>query len=688
VTIRYRVSDGVCVLQLDSPPLNTITFELLEELRSALRRATKDAEAGGIVITGNSRHFSAGADINLFKRISGAEDAIRTSRVFQEAFQEIEDSPKPVVAALAGTVIGGALELALACHFRVATQDARLTFPEVNLGINPGSGGTQRLPRLIGLDAALGMLLRGERVSAQKALEMGLVDDICQSDQLMKRARNLLHCHPEPRKTSRLVDRLSDTEANKASIDKAGERVAKSRPEIIAPSKILDVVKTGMEESFQAGLAGEQQAFAECMETPATRNKIYLFFATRQTTKLPELSEAKPMPVAKAAVVGMGTMGAGIAHALMLNGLPVVVLDEDPLALDRGATRIGSSIEKRVADGKLAQRRADDMLSLLSTTSRWQDLADSDFVIESVFEDVGVKRSVLEQLEQVCGQQTVFATNTSTLSLDVLSALMRHPERLVGLHFFNPAHRMPLVEVIRRPDTPADVLATSLQLAKRLRKTPVVVANREGFVVTRVFVPYLQEAFQLLEEGAGAREIDAAAVGFGFPMGPLQLIDMAGLDILIHSHRVLERTFAWHGPLSPVAVGLFERGHHGQKTGSGVYWYDPGDRTPRQSRVTTELVAEARRETARPRRQISTEEITERLVLRMVSEAFWVMEEHVARCHSDVDVATVLGIGFPDFRGGAIKYAQDNGVSKTRQRLEQFAIQHGQRFRPCDALRE
>ena len=685
--LDYQVSDGVCLLRLNSPPLNTLTFRLLDQLRAAVRQANADPDVRGIVIAGGADHFSAGADVHLFQQLTSAEDAIRLARVFQEAFEEIEDSAKPVVAAVAGNVVGGALELAMACHYRVAAAGARLGMPEVNLGINPAAGGTQRLPRLAGPEAALQMLLTGAVVDAAHALESGLVDAVLPGGQELDGARQLLRSAPV-RKTREREDKVADPAARNAAYAKASEIIAHVRPEVVAPQKILECVRTGLEESFAAGLRREQTAFAECMDTLGAQNKIHLFFATRQTSKLPELADAAGAAVDSAAVVGVGTMGTGIAQALLAAGVRVTLLDQDEATVQKGLQRIRSALEKRAADGKLPRERAERMIALLSATSHWQDAAEVGLVVESVFEDPGVKRSVLKRLEAVCTPDTILATNTSTISLDELAAGLSHPDRLIGLHFFNPAQRMPLVEVIRRETTPPQTLATAVQLCRAMRKTPVLVKNREGFLVNRVFVPYLQEAFSLLEEGATAPEIDAAAVEFGFPMGPLALIDMAGLDILVHAQRVLHHALRYHGPLSPIAVRLVQRGHLGQKTGTGVYRYESGSHTPLASSETADVIAEVREESGRQPREIGREEITERLVLRMVGEAFRVLEEGIARSESDLDVAMVLGTGFPDFRGGVVKYARDVGLDKIRKRLEQLAAECGERFLPSHLLRE
>jgi len=698
------------MLRLNAPPVNAITFALLDELRAAVRKAGADAAVRGVVIAGDERHFSAGADVNLFREMRCAEDVVRMSRVFQEAMQEVEDSPKPAVAAVAGKVLGCAVELAAACHYRISTCDAQFSMPEVTLGINPGAGATARLPRLIGVEHALRMLLTGGPIGAEEAQKIGLVDALCGPDELIERARELAGHGGPAHRTRERAERIGDKAANDAAFAAAGKLLAKVRPEFVAPRLILEAVRAGVEDSFEAALRKEQEAVPECMATAATRNKLYLFFATRDTGKLgdPGLKSEIRNPkseIGQAAVVGMGSMGTGIAQAFILAGVPVVALDEDEAALARGRERIARSLERRVAEGKLPHDRAERTLGLLSTTADWAKLATADWVAEAVFEQLAAKRTVLARLEEVCRPDAVIASNTSTLSLDRLAEGMRHPWRLVGMHFFNPAHAMPLVEVIRREATPPEVVAAALRLAKTLRKTPVLVRNREGFLVNRIFIPYLKEAFWLLEEGAAAEAIDAAMVDFGFPMGPLALSDMAGLDILAATDAVLSRAFPRHGGPSAIVTRLVSQGRLGQKAGGGVYDYAPGDHTPRENRGTARLLSSLQRHPhptlspgeraeqvigirRRAPREIGAGEIAQRLVMRMVAEAFWVLGEGIAQRESDIDVAMVLGTGFPDFRGGVLKHARDLGMDAVRAELAKLACDVGQRYALPEESRE
>jgi 3-hydroxyacyl-CoA dehydrogenase len=421
------------------------------------------------------------------------------------------------------------------------------------------------------------------------------------------------------------------------------------------------------------------------MASRATQNKIYVFSASRQTAKIPELQSAAAARITEAGVLGMGTMGAGIAQAMVAAGLRVTACDQSQSALEAGAARIRGSLQRRVAQGKLAAQDAEAAWARLATSIDVQSLAGAELVVEAVFEDVAVKRAAIARLEAVCPAGTIIASNTSTINLDVLAEGMRHPERLVGLHFFHPAQQMPLVEVVRCRATPAGVVATALRLSKAIGKTPVLVENREGFVVNRLFIPYLVEAFWLLEEGVGPARIDRAMVDFGFAMGPLQLIDMSGLDILEKTHAIMRRAFPYFGDLPPLVGRLVEGGHLGQKTGAGVYRYEPHDHTSHPHSLTEQAVARAR-DGRGSAAGIEGKEIVSRLMLRMVAEAFRLLEERIVRRAADVDVAMVLGTGLADFRGGVLRYASDLGLERVLGELRRLAEQCGPRYTPCRTL--
>lgn len=694
--IEQELCGQICVLRLHNPPLNTIDDDLLVMLGEAIACVASDTTVEAILLTGGPDHFSAGADIHLFEKLGSADDARSISARFQEAFQAIENCGKPVVCALAGNVMGGALELAMACHRRIATPDARFSLPEIRLALLPGAGGTQRLPRLVGPQRALEMMLTGKPISATEALEHGLLDAVCHGDEFVDYAAGLVDPGKPPRRTCDSVwgedETALDTALNTA------EPLLRTHPaEVIAPQRIVNCVAAGLRESFDAGLLAERNAFAECAQSRAAKNRIYAFFATRHTAKLPELADIETRTIEQAAVIGMGSMGTGITQALASAGVPVTVFDEASESIEKALDRIAQSLKRRVASGKLNQDKADATLACITAAEDLSAIQNADMVIESVFEMLEVKQGVLRGIEKVCRDDAIVATNTSTLSLDQLAEAMHIPDRLIGMHFFNPAHSMPLVEVIRREGTSPEVVATTVHFAKRLRKTPVLVNNREGFLVNRVFVPYLVEAFALLEEGVPPRAIDGSMVQFGFPMGPLTLSDMTGIDIVVHAHRELHKAFPYHGSLPEVAHRLVAMGRTGQKGGAGVYCYEPGNKAALDDPQLAEIVGasressqnagkEADHESAQP--SLTSDAITSRLVGRMVAEAFRVLEENVARSEADLDAAMILGTGFPDYRGGIVRYARDCGLDTVLQELENLSTVCSERYAPSSYLRE
>lgn len=684
--IDYTTAGGVALLTFDNPPLNVLTPELLDTLCRAVDRANGDPDVKGIVITGTPDHFTSGMDINIFREMKNPEEAEKLSGRVQSVFGHIEASEKPVAAAMAGMVMGGALECALAARFRVCTTTTRCSMPEITLGILPGAGGTQRLPRLVGPEKAFGMMLSGRPVAADDALAAGLVDAVTEPSKLLDTARRMVLSGDIPERSGRRTGNISDTVRNEAAFESAGKTACKVHPEIIAPHKIIQAVRTGITGSFEAGLESERKGFAACMATTAAKNRISNFFASRATAKVDELASVKPSSVATVAIIGMGTMGSGIAQTFAAADKTVLVSDIDRAHAEKGVAVIEKSLARKVSRGFLNREKADAILGRIIISDEWKRLAEADLVIEAVVEDTAIKQALFETIGAVCTPETVIASNTSTIDLDLFAEKLPRPERLVGMHFFNPAHSMPLVEVIRRKESDPAVVATVLHLTGELRKTPVLVNNSVGFVVNRLFIPYAAEAYRLLEEGAGPEEIDAAMTGFGFPMGPLALIDMTGIDILAFTTAQLCAAFPRHIPLPAVAAKLVDEGLLGQKSGCGVYRYEEGSRKPLPSGRTAEIIGEIKTSNTTPHRSFTREQITDRLVFRLVAEGFRVAEERVALREADIDVAMVLGIGFPDFRGGVIRFAHDRGLKNVIKKLESLASGYGERYEPCNYL--
>jgi len=661
--LQTHIQDRVAILRLQGPAGNAINEALLDALEQAVAWANQQPRVQAALLAGSREHFSSGADLRIFRRIEGPDDARAVSRRFQQALQVVEDSALPIVAALSGRVLGCALEVALACHYRVCADSARLGSPEVRFGINPGAGATQRLPRLIGIEQALKMMLGGKAISAAEALELGLVDQVCRAEELLEAALAAARGAAARRQTSRLVPQPVEPAAREQLFRRADRQIESVPAEIVAPREIVSLVRLGVEQSVEAGLRGEQDAFAK---PPAS-----------------EQSSGKEEAVRRAAVVGLGTMGQGIARAFAAAGVDVLAVERDQAALQGALEKLKQNLQRSVQAGRMQPEKAQALLGRIVPIADWGQLSGAEVAVEAVFEDATLKREVIGRLEEVLDARALIATNTSTLSLDVLGQDMRRPERLVGLHFFNPAHRMPLVEVIRHAKLAPGVLGRAVSLVRRLGKTPVVAGNREGFVVNRIFIPYLKEAFWLVEEGVDPQVVDQAVTRFGFPMGPISLADMAGLDILARTDEVLRRAFPRHGALSSIVDRLVGAGHLGQKSGAGVYKYRPGDYTPLPHPAARQIIASVRSESsvagvASP----SLRQIARRLVLRMVVEAFWVLAEGVARRGCEIDAAMVLGTGFPDYRGGPMQFAVQMGRERLLAELEQLRAAHGERFLP------
>ncbi len=565
------------------------------------------------------------------------------------------------------------------------------------------------------------MLLTGAAIDAPTALIRGLIDVIAEPHQWLTAAEaqyNTFESRAAAEtvvgdrlarwRTSRRVDRLGSAAEREAARRWADDLIAQARPELIAPREILETVRLGVEESSDAGFRAEGPAFARCMATAAAQDKSYLFMARKAADKSRHIAPAttaaaRPIsdtaacpksdaaalpspPIRRAAVVGLGTMGAGIAQALAEAGIDVVGIDPSAAAVASAQTRIEQSWQRRRSQGKLDPQKHKEVASRLRLTVAAEPDSPCDLLIEAVVEDPVLKREVLARGEAAVAPEGVVATNTSTINLDDLAPALKRPTRFLGMHFFHPAQSMPLVEVVPHAGTTSEVAAAAVALVKRLRKTPLVAANREGFVVNRLFIPYLKEAFWLLHEGAAAEQIDRAMTDFGFAMGPLRLIDMSGLDILVKTDVVMRRAFPYHGPLPPVAARLVERNLLGQKTSAGVYRYDPGDRTPRPNPAAEEIIAAVRREQPRDV-AVAASDIADRMLLRLAVEAFRALDEQLVGRPGDLDVALVLGTGLADFRGGPLRYAHRRGLNDVIARLLSFERLHGARFAPPPSLR-
>ncbi len=660
--VSYQLIGPVAVLHFTNPPVNGLSHAVRRELSEALARALADDGVAGIVLTGGPTLFSGGADIREFGTpASQAEPNLR------QLIEQVENSTRPVVAAIGGLCLGGGLELALAAHYRVASSTAKLGLPEVKLGLIPGAGGTQRLPRLLGVERALALITGGEPVPAATLAGSALLDGLVDGDPIPV-AVELAGSGHAPRRSR---DLPLDAGVLATHCAATRTRLAGARPALPAPRRAVDAVEAGA-RSFDDGLAMERALFLELMQSPESAGLRHAFFAERQAGKIPDVPESvAPRPLERAAVIGAGTMGSGIAICFLNAGIPVTLLETDQPALDRGIARIGAVYEAQLKKGKLSGEERDRRMALLTPTLAYDVLWPADIAIEAVFESWDAKQAVFQSLDRALRPGAILASNTSTLDLNRLAALTARPRDVIGTHFFSPANVMRLLELVRGTATAPDVLATALRLGKLLRKVTVVSGVSDGFIGNRMLEQYTKQAAYLLEEGATPAQVDQAIEQFGIAMGPFRVADLVGNDVswAIRQRRRAERPGYRYSTLPD---RLCELGRFGQKTQGGWYDYPEGPRTAVAAPVVEQLIMSHRDEIGLTPRNIPDEEIVDRLILALVNEGARILEEGIALRASDIDVVYLTGYGFPAFRGGPMFHADRVGLAEVRRRIERF----------------
>ncbi|MBM3505025.1 MAG: 3-hydroxyacyl-CoA dehydrogenase [Alphaproteobacteria bacterium] len=672
--VRVETSDRVARILIDRPPVNAMNVDVRRGLLEALSVLRGDAGIDGAILAGAGGRFCAGSDIEEFDAPPAAPSSV-------EVFAALENFPKPLVAAIAGVAFGGGLELALACAYRVASPDARLGLPEVKLGMLPGGGGTQRLPRLVGFDRAAPMIFRGEPVSAKEAEGSGLIDAVVEGD-LLEAAVAFLF--------ARRGDTVRPAAARSTWIDRVREDrpafeallkdwTAKAREKKSA-NAIAEAFRAAVDLPFDQALQRERALFVERRDSAEAKAQRYLFFAERDAAKV-GLDAPSVRPVDRTAVVGAGTMGVGIAMALANAGLPVALIDSDEKTLDRAAATIATNYRRQIESGALtaieAARREESIRRGTAITAA----GDCQLVIEAVFEDLGLKKEIFATLDRVTARGTILATNTSTLDVDAIAAATTRPGDVLGLHFFSPAHIMRLVEVVKGRATAPDVLKTAVMLARKMGKATVVVGVCDGFVGNRMHLRRAPNVERLLQEGVMPATIDRVATAFGFAMGPCATSDLTGLDV---QWRIRQAK----GIRYPVADALCEMGRLGQKAGAGYYRYDPGSRRPLEDPVVHDLIRKTAVSLGNAPRAIGDEEILDRLLLPMINEGAGLLEEGIARCPADIDVVWATGYGWPTWRGGPMYFADHIGLITIRDRLERYSTQLGdETLRPARLIK-
>jgi len=684
------VDGDIAVVQIDNPPVNALDRGVREALASALARVAADAAVRAVVIASAGRTFVAGADIGELERAAWSDGV---GPDLHPLLAQVEDLAKPVVAAIHGTALGGGLELAMACHYRVAVESARLGLPEVTLGIIPGAEGTQRLPRLVGVEKALDMGLSGRPIPASDAHASGLVDQIVEGDLLAGATafarEQLARGAPHPRTRDR-SDKLGTPGQNAPAFAAARETARKTKPHIPAAALFIDAVEAAVTLPFDAGVRRERELSAESVRSEPCKALLHVFFAERAAAKVPDVTRDTPaLPVNKVAIIGAGTMGGGIAMACANAGITVHLVDTTPAALDRGMDAVRRNYAASVKRGRLTEAAVAERLARITPQLDHKDFDEAEVVIEAVFESMELKQRVFAELNAVTRPGCVLATNTSTLDIDAIASVTSRPERVVGLHFFSPANVMRLLEIVRGGATSPDVVATALGLAKRLGKVGVVVRNLPGFVGNRMMFPYMYETQFLVEEGATPEQVDRVLTRWGMAMGMFAVDDMAGLDVAWRVRQELGhfRDPSVRRPL--VADQLYAMGRYGQKTGSGWFRYSPdvgGGRTPIPDPEVLDLIARTATDAGITRREISDEEIEQRAIYALINEGVRVLADGGALRASDIDVVYVNGYGFPAWRGGPMFYADRVGLRSIYERIAEFHRELGPRWEPAPLL--
>ena len=668
--VNLTLHEDVAVIAIANSPVNALTEEVHQGIQAAIRAADADPLIHAVVLMGAGTTFCGGVDLREIQQIIAGEKS-RACLLPLALLRDIEDCSKPVVAAIQGMALGGGLELAMSAHYRVSTPSARMGQPEVKVGLIPGAGGTQRLPRLVGVAKAVEMCAFGEPISAQEALALGLVDRIVADDLLEGAVAFAREAIGQP------MPRTRERDVEPDSLETAPGRAQRTRRGQQAPLAAIDAVEAATELSFEDGCSREAQLFDGCLRSTQSKAMIHAFFAERSVSKVPDVpAETRAFDIQRVAIVGAGTMGGGIAMTFANAGIPVLLKDASQDALDRGMASIAKIYAGSVKKGAILQTAMDQRLALITPQLNYDGFEKVDLIVEAVFEDMGLKKAVFAQLDGIAKPSCVLASNTSTLDIDQMAFATKRAEAVIGLHFFSPANVMRLLEIVRGRATSKEAIATSMALARRLGKVGVLARNCRGFIGSRMMEPYWREAEFLVEEGASVEEVNQALYDFGMAMGPLAMADLVGLDIAWRIRQVF-REVANPGVRQPQVIDrLYTMGRFGQKTGRGWSSYDAA-RKPSVDPVTTALIEQAAREAGVERRRISSQEIVDRCVYGLVNEGARLLEEGIALRASDIDVVYLTGFGFPVWRGGPMFYADTVGLPQVLKRIEEFQTKHG-----------
>lgn len=680
----YEKKGNVAVITFNTPPVNGLGLDLRKEIVAGIQTANADSNIQAIIVTGSDRVFSGGADIREFGSPKSYEEPNLLSVI-----KVLESSAKPVIAAIGGVCMGGGLELAMGAHYRVASPDANLALPEIKLGLLPGAGGTQRLPRVVGLEAALNFILKGDPVPAKQFKGTALIDQYIEGNVVEGALIFAKKIIDEKMPLKRIRDLKVDYPNFQGFLQFARNTVKTIAPAYPSPLKVIDSLEASVTKPFDVGMILERDNFIELMGTPVSRSMRHAFLAERACSKIPDAPDTTPTKDIKSVgVIGAGTMGAGIAMNFLNAGIPVTMLEAKQEALDKGAATIRKNYENTMKKGKLKPEVLEQRMDLLKTSLSYDDLKDVDMIIEAVFEEMGVKEIVFKKLDEVAKPGAILASNTSTLDVDKIASFTKRPQDVIGTHFFSPANVMKLLEVVRGKETSKEVLATIMKLGKKIRKTAVVSGVCDGFIGNRMIEHYGRMAGILVEQGATPWQVDKALEKWGMIMGPFRMGDLAGNDIgwAIRKRRYVEKPNIQY---SKVADVLCEQGRFGQKTGKGWYLYEPGNRKPIPDPAVEKIIEQYRKDKGITPRKMSDEEIVNFCIFALINEGARILEEGIALRASDIDIVYLTGYGFPVYRGGPMRYADEVGLYNLAKAMEQFEKITGDTFwEPANIIKQ
>ena len=676
---------NIAILSIDNPPVNALGAAVRSSLAEGVRAALDDAGADALVITGAGRMFSGGADIQEFGKEYPA--GVPT---LPDVITMIEGASKPVIAAIHGVAAGGGLEVSLGCHWRLAAPGTRLGLPEVTLGILPGAGGTQRLPRLIGVEAALQAIVAGDLMAAEKALALGLIDEISGDDLVadaVAYAEKLVAAGTAPRRTGELDDKVAEARGKPEIFEKFRQDMAHRARGFKAPYACVDSIEAAVNLPFAEGLANEREIFSRLVASDQSKAQRHAFFAEREVAKIPDVpKDTATQPIESAAIIGAGTMGGGIAMNFANAGIPVIIVEVNNDALQKGLGVVGRNYASSVAKGRLSQDNMDRRMGLITGSTDYGEVADADIVIEAAFEDMALKKEIFQRLDQTCKAEAILTTNTSSLDVDEIAAATGRPEKVMGTHFFSPANVMRLAENVRGAKTSKETITTVMNLSKAIGKVGVLVGICDGFVGNRMLYAYTRQAGFLLEEGALPEQVDKVIYDFGLPMGPFAMGDLAGIDVGWLVRQAQEATRPKHLRYSDIADRIYEMGRYGQKTKAGWYRYEEGNRAPVPDPEIEKLIVSVSGELGIERRAIGDEEILERCMYPLINEGAKILEEGIALRPLDIDIIWIYGFGFPRYRGGPMFYADLVGVGKIYDAMSRLYDEQGEWLKPAPLL--